>query len=110
MLQEASSAAVPINWNAIGTILGVASALITVATIYLKMFIDSKITKMQSDIQGKMVEMQKEIMVTIESKFSQKELVALQISSHDRRIATIETTIEQIKKNKDRNNRDSTQN
>lgn len=67
----------------VGVITMVVTTAIALSTTYLRMFIG-----------GKMADMQKEIMLTIEAKFPQKEVIAIQLSEHERRIARIETRME----------------
>lgn len=94
MLQSESKG---FNWDAIHTGIVIVSGLIAVASGYLRMFIGNKMSVMDT----KLTLMEAVIMGKIESKFSQKEIVELQIKEHDRRLLKIETKMENIRVQKE---------
>ncbi len=78
------------DWTTFNAAVGIVTLVISLATAYLRMFIQNKMSEVKTDLLS-----------TIESKFSQKEIVSMQISEHERRIARIEAKMETIKLIKD---------
>lgn len=76
----------PFNWTALNVAVVILSTVVGIATAYLRMFIN-----------GKMSELEKSIMTQIEVKFPQKEYIAMQINAHERRLQRIETRMENIR-------------
>lgn len=71
-----------LEWQTLTSIIGVLTVLIGVATVYLRLFMSVEIAK-ASDA----------ILKSIELRFTQKEIVELKISEHDRRIARLEKRV-----------------
>ncbi len=94
-----------INWTAVGVATGLASAVLTLAVVYLKLFIAGEISKMEQKLDHKISAGQKEIMEIIERKFSQKELVQKDLTGHDRRLDRIEVLMEKIRLTKELDDR-----
>jgi hypothetical protein len=82
-----------VEWNAINTGVIVISGLLTLASVYLRMFISGKMSALES----KMSALETSIMDKIESKFSQKEFVKMQIDGHEARLLRIEGRMERIR-------------
>lgn len=80
-----------INWTAVNTAIGVISGVIVAVGAYLRMF-----------IKGELASMESKLMTTIEAKFSTKELVTIKITDIERRLAMVESRMERIRIQKER--------
>lgn len=74
------------NWSAFNVGIVIIGGIVTGATVYLRMF-----------IQTQMNSLEKSIMTSIEMRFPQKQYVDMQIGEHERRLQRIETKMETIR-------------
>ncbi|MEO7538878.1 MAG: hypothetical protein ABIV21_02540 [Pyrinomonadaceae bacterium] len=84
-----------VDWTAVNTAIGAVSGIVVLAAAYLRTF-----------IRGELNLMENKLMTQIDTKFSTKELMEIQIDEVKRRLDSIERLMEaiRIKKVKDDDN------
>jgi hypothetical protein len=89
------------NWQALGVIAAIMTTIVTGAIVltgaYLKMFINGKVSEVENKLNAQITSTSKEIMTTIEGKFSQKELTQMQLNEQNQRLLKIEAKMESIR-------------
>lgn len=75
-----------IDWTAVNTAIGAVSGIVVLAAAYLRTF-----------IRGELNLMENKLMHTIDTKFSTKELMEVQIDEVKRRLDSIERLMETIR-------------